>query len=480
MNAEHEAFIKDYLKRLTDNSAAVFAGAGLSVGAGYVNWKELLRDIADELELNLEIEQDLISIAQYHVNKKRHASVLIKKIVEEFAERGEPTENHRILSRLPISTYWTTNYDELIEQTLYEYQKIADVKHSPDQLTTNRYKRDAVVYKMHGDVKHPRDAVLTKDQYERYYSTHAPFITALSGDLITKTFLFIGFSFTDPNLNYVFSRLKVNYEENINHHYAFIKKIAKGEKGSETKEAFEYNSRKQYFMVEDLKRYGIQAIEVDSYPQITEILTTLEKRYKQQTVFIAGSAEEYGIWGKDKALSFIHKLSKTLIRENYRVVNGFGLGVGSAVINGALEMIYEKPHKYNESQLIIRPFPQFKTGKKNLQELWHDYRIRMLSFSGVALFIFGNKATGEGIENAGGVRKEFEIAKEQGVLLIPIGATGYMSKKLWAEVVANFDAFYPDMNYLKELINQLGDEGKEPNDLIEVVLSILYIINNQR
>ncbi|MBB6610485.1 SIR2 family protein [Pontibacter sp. Tf4] len=477
MKSEHELFVKDYLKKLNNGSAAIFAGAGLSVGAGFINWKELLNDIATELKLNIELEYDLISLAQYHVNEKRNSSFLNKRIVEEFAERAEPTENHRILARLPISTYWTTNYDNLIEQTLRDYQKIVDTKHTPSQLTTHRNRRDAVVYKMHGDVDHATNAVLTKDHYERYYKTHAPFITALSADLVTKTFLFIGFSFSDPNISYVLSRLKVGLDDETGHHYAFIKKVARGDKGSESKEDFLYNQRKQYFMLEDLKRYGINAVEVDSYDEITEILIAIERRYKQQTVFIAGSAEEYGEWGKDKALTFIHSLSKSLVGKNYKVVNGFGWGVGSAVINGALEMIYEKPLIHTEEQLLIRPFPQVKTGKYELGKLWQQYRERMISFAGVALFVFGNKMENGSIIDAGGVRKEFEIAQKQGVVLLPIGATGYMSKALWEEVMQDFDTFYPNLPEVRKLVEQLGNS--EPEQIIKIILQILSIINKK-
>ena len=52
----------------------------------------------------------------------------------------------------------------------------------------------ATLSKMHGDIEHPDKAVLSKDDYERYHDTHGPFVTALSGDLVEKTFLFLGFS----------------------------------------------------------------------------------------------------------------------------------------------------------------------------------------------------------------------------------------------------------------------------------------------
>jgi hypothetical protein len=81
--------------------------------------------------------------------------------------------------------------------------KTPDVKTTVENLATTVPRRDAVVYKMHGDVSQPDKAVVTKDDYESYESHRHLFSTALRRDLVSKTFLFIGFSFNDPNLNYV-------------------------------------------------------------------------------------------------------------------------------------------------------------------------------------------------------------------------------------------------------------------------------------
>ena len=40
---EIELFIKDFLKEIREDNAAIFAGAGLSASAGFVNWRELIR-----------------------------------------------------------------------------------------------------------------------------------------------------------------------------------------------------------------------------------------------------------------------------------------------------------------------------------------------------------------------------------------------------------------------------------------------------
>ena len=66
MPIQKDVFIKNYLKALNNGDAAVFAGAGLSASSGCVNWKQLLKEIAEELELDIEKESDLVAVAQYY------------------------------------------------------------------------------------------------------------------------------------------------------------------------------------------------------------------------------------------------------------------------------------------------------------------------------------------------------------------------------------------------------------------------------
>lgn len=467
---EIEAFIKNFVKDLDERSVAIFAGAGMSKAAGFVNWPELLVDIADEIGLDVRVEHDLISLAQYHVNHKGSNAGLAKKILEEFTEHAEETETHRILARLPIPTFWTTNYDSLIEKSLERAFRVVDTKHSVSQLADAKPKRDVVVYKMHGDATEPRKAIISKEQYENYHRTHEAFVTALSADLLAKTFLFIGFSFTDPNLDYVLSRLRLSAP--IRDHYCFLKKVERSKDDDD--DLYAYKVRKQRLKIDDLKRYRIQTLEVDSFEDIPRILDEIEFRFRKKTVFISGSAEQYGDWSRMDAQRLIHTLSKEIIKTNLRIVNGFGWGIGSAVINGALEAVYERPEKFSEDQLIIRPFPQYESGGKKLPDLWEEYRHRMISFAGIAIFVFGNKASDDGaIADANGVWREFEIACEKGLLPIPIGNTGYVSRRIFDEIAKDPKKFYGGFVDVFEDIKLLAEPKLEIPAITKHMLNIL-------
>lgn len=439
----------------------------MSKAVGYVDWRELLADIADELGLNIQLEHDLIAVAQYHVNQRGgNSDGVAKKILQEFSEQAESSEVHQIIARLPVGTYWTTNYDTLIEDALREAFRVADVKYKIEQMTSTKPKRDAVVYKMHGDVSDPHSAVLYKEQYERYHVERAPFVTALLGDLVSKTFLFIGFSFSDPNLDYILSRLHI-YGGAKRTHYCIMKAAVAADPKDQALER-----RRQELRVNDLKRFGIQTLLVADYGEIPRILKLIESRFRKNTVFFSGSAEEYGIWDRQTALAFVHNLSKGCVNINSRVVNGFGWGVGSAVINGALEAIYGNPLKFSEDQLIVRPFPQ---QGDNLQVLWEQYRQRMISLAGVAIFVFGNKLDDtRNLTPANGVRREFQIAIEHGLVPIPIGATGYVAEELWNEVLSDPSKYYPGIEaWIVPIIKELGRKDLALNELVVHVIRIV-------
>lgn len=469
MDMNIKLFIKEFTKEIEEDNAAIFAGAGLSVPAGYVDWKQLLEPIAEELRVDIEKENDLVALAQYHCNENLgNRNKINQIIINEFSQSVNLTENHKILAKLPIKTYWTTNYDKLIEKALEKERKNPDVKYTVEQLAVTKPKRHATVYKMHGDKNHPHDAVIIKDDYESYYLRREPFITALSGDLVSKTFLFIGFSFSDPNIDYILSRIRSKYSKDQRRHYYFMKKIAR--KSEETESEFKYRKRKQELFIKDLKRFNIQTLLVDEYTKITSILKTIEKNIQRKTIFLSGSASTYGTWDDDEAKSFIHNLSKEFIKKDYNIVSGFGLGVGSLVISGSLEEMFINQHQIENDKLILRPFPQETKGKMKKEDIWQKYREDMISRTGMSIFIFGNKVVEGEIVNANGVKKEFEIALAKNSYVIPVGATGYTSKELWEEINNNFDKYYPNADgKMKSLFEDLNS-NKTSEELIKTII----------
>lgn len=463
--ATKNQFLRDYIKAIRDGNAAVFAGAGLSRPSGFVIWKELLRPLAEDIGLNIDDEHDLTAVAQYVRNKSGNRSSINSAILEAYSKDVENNENVSILTRLPIYTYWTTNYDKLIEKGLCDAKRNPDVKIDYKQLSNTKRDRDAVVYKMHGDVEHVADAVLTKDDYVQYERSHPFFRSVLQGDLISKTFVFIGFSFEDPNLDSILNQTRLLLDDNIRNHYCFMKRVAKTDEMDD--ESFGYQKARQDLREEDLKRYGIQTIFVDDYSEITEILKELESAVLANNIFISGSADVFDeIWEKSKVEALAYKLANQLVKEEFRVTSGFGLGIGSSVINGALDEIYSSSCKRISDYLCLRPFPQGIVD--DCKSKWTKYREDLIKENGVAIFMMGNKRVDGKKTIADGCYQEYLIAKKNNCMLIPIGSTGGTAKIIYDEMSDNKE----DYPYLEKYFDILGTET-DIDKLVEIVVEIV-------
>lgn len=466
-------FIREYTRALVEGYAAVFAGAGLSRASGFVNWKELIEPLARDIGLDIEKEHDLVAIAQYYKNERSGRAGINQRILNEFTQNVEINDNIKILTRFPISTYWTTNYDSLLEDGLKENNRKADVKVTQASLAENIYDRDAVVYKMHGDAKYPDAAVLTKDDYESYINSRPLFRTALQGDLISKTFLFIGFSFEDPNLDYILTQIRLLLGESVREHYCFFEKVKQFD--GESSEDYIYRNVKLEFRIKDLQRYGIQAVLLNSYDEIHSILKEIENRLLVNHIFISGSISDYSEpWTEEAVNNFTFGLAKQLVKDGNRIISGFGLGIGSSVINGALDEIMNSKYKHVDEHLCLRPFPQYAPDYKSLPDLWTQYRKDMIAESGIAVFMFGNKYkksaddTNKEIVIANGMLEEFRIAKENSLIIIPIGSTGWAAQKIFEEVEKNIGN-YPYLNRHIETLRTCTDSNLLINCICNIV-----------
>src|ERR1700748_331802 len=91
-------FLDSYLNAVVSKRAAIFAGAGLSVPAGYVDWRSLLRPLAEDIGLDITREHDLLRVVQYSINQAGGRARVNSQLVEEFDRRLRPTQNHELMA----------------------------------------------------------------------------------------------------------------------------------------------------------------------------------------------------------------------------------------------------------------------------------------------------------------------------------------------------------------------------------------------
>lgn len=196
-----EEFIRDYAKAIQESKAALFIGSGLSRSAGYTDWRGILREAATDIGLSVEKEDDLISLAEYYVNEKKNRAKINSAISEYFSEGYPPTETHKILASLGITSWWTTNYDQLIERTFRQQERQVSVLTNDNSFCKFSSKNAVTVHKLHGDVESPEEAVITKKDYEEFVPKHEVLLAKLKGEMCSKSFLFLGYSFSDTDIH---------------------------------------------------------------------------------------------------------------------------------------------------------------------------------------------------------------------------------------------------------------------------------------
>jgi hypothetical protein len=463
---DKQVFLREYTEALREGSAAMFVGAGISRAAGYVDWKQLLKEVAADLDLDVDRESDLVALAQYHFNDRGARDRLNQLLINEFLEDVELTPSHHLIASLPIHTVWTTNYDDLLEKAFEIAGKRIDVKRRSTDFSTTRRRADATIYKMHGDKTDPAEAILTKEDYETYNPKRELFTIALKGDLTMKTFLFAGVSFADPNLLYLLNRVKQLVNKNGRQHFCLIKKPK-----STDYDGAEYDCKRFPHWLSDLRRYNIQPVLIDTYDEVPAILQELNRRSHLRDVFISGSAADFAPLGETRFRELCRQLGKVLIKNEFNVISGFGLGVGDDVIVGAMQSL----QRNDDERLQLWPFPQEVPAGIDRAAFWKRYRERMISDAGVCIVLSGNKHDSGNFIPANGVLQEVEITQAQDKVVLPIGATGYIARQLWSVARADSKAYY-GIDVSKQL-DVLGDESATVESLVQAVIEILKLLN---
>jgi len=107
-----------------------------------------------------------------------------------------PGKPHQDLVRLPWADILTTNWDTLLEQAIDAYDRSYELVVQPKQLAVATAPR---IVKLHGCIRSGSKLIFTEEDFRRYPSEYAPFVSLVQQSLMENVFVLIGFSGTDPN-----------------------------------------------------------------------------------------------------------------------------------------------------------------------------------------------------------------------------------------------------------------------------------------
>lgn len=203
--------LRNICDHLSERTATLFLGAGINWGItddagerfplGNDLRDAIARDLLASPGLSVALD-DAAEMARFRLGDR-----LLNDYIYRNFERFAPGTSQLMLVQLPWDSIYTTNYDLLVE-------KAASAKHiSPagevrpiwsfKTDVTDLQEMDIPYYKLHGSVDYANTdegrLILTKEDY-RYYETHRrALFKRLKRDLLSHTFVFIGYSLTDPN-----------------------------------------------------------------------------------------------------------------------------------------------------------------------------------------------------------------------------------------------------------------------------------------
>ena len=350
-----------------DNNLIPFIGAGISMGIKdkednpiFKSWKNSLLDAveilkaekedakATRIESGLEIQPvDYLSIAsEIH----RYLNSHWNKYLTQTFDRNFDTINENSLEIakeiLKINNLViTTNYDNVLkwatenQNNLIEWDKKA--LHGQVESLKNNLDKQTIWY-LHGKISNPDDIVFTKESYEKTYKDNSAVIKIFQTHLLTKSFIFCGFSLDDPYIKMQLEKLKEIFGTNISKHYMIVKKGQKQD--------FSFLGDIQFLEVEDFdKDYlaSLQEINAQKSTIVTQATSTPQHTNTTTKSFFNVPFESkkddfVGIEGKLEEIHTKLENSKKLSIGQVAKFEGMG-GLGKT------QLAVEYAHKYRDS-----------------------------------------------------------------------------------------------------------------------------------
>ena len=452
MPLNKEQFLNQFTRQALDERISLFMGAGASNDAGYPTWYDLFKPLAKDLGTELDELTDFYKLAQYYSNKFGQAE-LRKRInnIININDFSSPLINELI--DIGFTNIWTTNFDNVIELN-YKNRNILTNKVFKDaDLSNVELNKRINIFKMNGDVTNLEGIVATQGDYEKYSDSHRMMLLFFKRELISSTFLFIGYSFTDYLVMDCLSEITRYLGDAAPFHYTIMKNDPN-------------NPYFDHFIDDIERRYHIRVLLVDEYREVIFILRELNEKIRNKRVFISGAFRSFDQKIEEYSHNLARSITSHLLDNDYRIINGIGRRFGTHLIGYANEHLVKKGVKDIDKYIMVKPFVGL--GEESLEDK-RKMREETIKMCGSAIFVFGDYNPHNPNPNSG-VKEEFEISLANQKTIIPIAYPDMRSELIWNQVKSNLTQ-YP---YLEKSIDLLTSKS----DTDELAKIIVYILDS--
>lgn len=219
----------DLKKRYHEGRVLPFLGAGVSMSVCWnvdgkelrgASWEELVEQATkmlgfSEPSLARVRGTDLQILEYYRIKNAGQSAPLMNWLLRKMSPPDDAVERsdiHKALVALNnCKIFYTTNYDDFLERAFQLSGRAHRVVAVEAHMGSNSGSETEIV-KFHGDLNNPEQIVLTESQYEKRLRFDSALDTKLRSDLQGRVLLFIGYSFRDPNVSYLFRLSKTLLE----------------------------------------------------------------------------------------------------------------------------------------------------------------------------------------------------------------------------------------------------------------------------
>ncbi len=217
---------RDLVSRYREGRLIPFLGAGASMAVEWsdqqkrgLSWRELVDHAASQLGFDdpdlLRVRgADLQILEYYRLKNNGEVAPLRNWYSSNFNAPHEALKASAIHSGLAAldrcKLFYTTNYDDYLERSLRlngrHARAVAVEAHIADIIKNDTAKNEDTVQvvKFHGDLDNPGRMVLSESDYESRLKFADVEDQRLRSDLLGRAMLFIGYSFRDWNVSYLF------------------------------------------------------------------------------------------------------------------------------------------------------------------------------------------------------------------------------------------------------------------------------------
>jgi hypothetical protein len=229
----------ELVTHLQKNNCSLFVGAGLSIGSGLPTWANMLKELIGEVkklpyDTSAQVGDYVKMLADPHkylMIAEDLKTMLGKSFFDYLAKRfGDPSlnpnANHNLIAQTNFRFIITTNYDQLLEKAFAFTSKIFPAvltNTSSKDIAYKIWNSEFFIVKAHGDVNINKEKiVMTERDYREIMFSNPGFQSALQVMFSTKSILFVGTSFTDPDFMLLIRYLHTAYHGGGPTHYILI------------------------------------------------------------------------------------------------------------------------------------------------------------------------------------------------------------------------------------------------------------------